>query len=70
MKKYTLKEITDLADEVIKERNNDRNYYFEDMKKSESINESNESIAYLRNLDTSYELGINHLLKSLTKESK
>ena len=70
MKKYTLKEITDLADEVIKERNNDRNYYFEAMKKSDSINEINESIAFLRNLDSSYELGINHLLKSLTKESK
>ena len=70
MKKYTLKEITDLAEEVIKERNNDRNYYFEAMKKSDSINECNQSIAYLRNLDTSYELGINHLFKSLTKESK
>ena len=70
MKKYTLKEITDLADEVIKERNNDRNYYFEAMSRSDLINDSNESIVNLRALDTSYELGINHLLKSLTKESK
>ena len=64
MKKFTFKEIVDIANKAIESRNRVRELYTESIKKSNLVDDSLE----VRGSDNSYEIGIKNLLKMLAEE--
>ena len=64
MKKFTFKEIVDIANKAIESRNRVRELYTESIKKSNLVDDSLE----VRASDNSYEIGIKNLLKMLAEE--
>ena len=66
MKKFKFIELVDMANKVIENRNIVRDRYAESIKKSIFEDDS----ATMRSYDSSYELGIKHLLEMLAKENK
>ena len=64
MKKFTFKEIVDIANKAIESRNRVRELYTEGIKKSNLVDDSLE----VRASDNSYEIGIKNLLKMLAEE--
>ena len=64
MKKFTFKEIVDLANKAIESINRVSELYTEGIKKSNLVDDSLE----VRASDNSYEIGIKNLLKMLAEE--